>query len=248
MVSKSYIKYHFSDFTRDNYRKIIRLAKKNYIVRDFINYKENEKFIILRHDMDYSVNSSLKLALIEKEEKVKSTYFVYIHSFLYNILEKRIHDLLLQIIRLGHNVGLHFDCNFYSRKAVKDMESFITKEKDLLEDYLKTKIKVVSFHNPINIKDFSKHYLAGMINVYSDYFMNKIDYISDSNGYWRFRRLEDVIKEANKPLQVLIHPEYWTDQVMSPKERIWRCIEGRADNSRDAFLEIMKQTKRRMID
>ena len=53
--------------------------------------------------------------------------------------------------------------------------------------------------------------------------------MSDSNGFWRYRRLEDVLTEAKEErLQVLTHPEWLQDRVMTPRERVQRCIDGRA--------------------
>ena len=54
-------------------------------------------------------------------------------------------------------------------------------------------------------------------------------YVSDSNGYWRFERLPEVLAAgAHERLHVLTHPEWWQEEAMSPRERILRCIAGRA--------------------
>ncbi len=54
-------------------------------------------------------------------------------------------------------------------------------------------------------------------------------YISDSNGYWRFDRLPEVIADgAHERLHVLTHPEWWQEVAMAPRDRILRCISGRA--------------------
>ena len=64
---------------------------------------------------------------------------------------------------------------------------------------------------------------AGARSVRDDY-----AYISDSNGYWRFDRLPEVIAAgAHERLHVLTHPEWWQEEAMSPRERILRCIAGR---------------------
>ena len=65
-------------------------------------------------------------------------------------------------------------------------------------------------------------------------------YVSDSNGYWRFERLAEVVAAgAHERLHVLTHPEWWQQQAMSPRERILRCIDGRgraAEATYDALL------------
>lgn len=45
-------------------------------------------------------------------------------------------------------------------------------------------------------------------------------YCSDSNGYWRYERMMNVIKESqSEHLHLLTHPEWWTEDVMSPWEK-----------------------------
>ncbi|KDC30925.1 hypothetical protein L505_0136 [Bordetella bronchiseptica F4563] len=70
---------------------------------------------------------------------------------------------------------------------------------------------------------------AGLLNTYSEFFRDQVGYCSDSNGYWRHRRLADVLEQAaDHSLQVLTHPGWWVDEAMSPRDRIARCAEGRA--------------------
>ena len=56
---KTRTKFDIADFTRENYRALINLAKKNYV---FVNYgkeeqlKELDNVVLWRHDVDYSPN------------------------------------------------------------------------------------------------------------------------------------------------------------------------------------------------
>ena len=70
--------YHFEDFTEKNYRKLIKLAKKNYVFK-FFNSSNKPPYVLWRHDVDCSVHRALCLAKIEKELGVKSTYFFHLH-------------------------------------------------------------------------------------------------------------------------------------------------------------------------
>jgi len=59
---------------------------------------------------------------------------------------------------------------------------------------------------------------------------------SDSNGYWRFKRLEDVLMDRSiDKLQVLTHPVWWQDEVSSPRARVHRSIDQRASNLKDRY-------------
>jgi hypothetical protein len=185
----------------------------------------------------------MKLAKIEMEEGVKATYFLLLHSEFYNALEKDVVKCILQIIKYGHNLGLHFDPNFYDlTNRSSKLEYYLKIEKQLLENIFETEINVFSFHNPDigNWLQVDREKIAGMVNTYSAYIRDKYTYCSDSNGYWRFKRLEDVLlKEDNEKLQILTHPGWWVPTVMSPRERISRCIEERAAKQHiqyDSFL------------
>jgi len=222
--------YHFNDFTSENYGKLIRLAKKNYVFRNFHNFNENEKFVIWRHDIDISLHRSLALAKIEAEEKVQATYFVLLHSEFYNLLEKENTDLLIDIRNLGHEIGLHFDAHYYNIQNESDLEFYLRFEKEFLEKLFQIEVKSFSFHitNAFTMSCQKEKY-ADMLNVYASYFQDEVGYCSDSNGYWRFRRLEDVLSQAQDTrLQVLTHPSLWQDVAMSPRQRVLRCVEGRA--------------------
>ena len=243
-------KYHYADFTRDNYRKLIKLAKERFTFSSFEDYSKHDNFIIWRHDIDFSVHSSYALAKIEAEEGISSTFFIHLHNEFYNVLEKEITSLLNKIMKLGHNIGLHFDCHYYDIKNEKELEAKLEFEKELLEKLFNTKIKVFSFHNTTEeILSYNKDSYCGMINTYNRFFREKTGYCSDSNGYWRFNRLEDELKDTkNKTLQVLTHPAWWQEEILSPKQRIWRCIDGRAEKTKKNYNDTLSSMGRENID
>lgn len=244
--------YHFEDFTETNYRNIIRMAKKVY---KFISYEEAEctgRNVLWRHDLDYSVHRALKLAQIEYEEGIKSTYFIYLHSDSYNAMEKEVADRIHKIVGLGHEIGVHFEPSFYGlvNSNMSRLEEYLKMEKNMLEEVFEKKIWAFSFHNP-DTGDWLKldqYKVAGLINAYSKTIKQKYSYCSDSNGYWRFRRLEEVIKAAeDENLQVLTHPEWWTPEILSPRNRILRSINGRAQNQIEAYDSLLQKMGRENI-
>jgi len=244
------IKYNYADFTRENYRKLLKLAKKNYIFRNYEDFNKNERFVLWRHDIDVSVHSAAKLAKIESEEEIVSTYFIWLHSHMYHFGEKKIFEKIRRIINLGHKIGLHFDFSFYDKKLTNDFEYLLEKEKKVLEEEFNTEVTVFSFHDPTEqMLKFNDSRYAGMINTYSSYFKNNVAYCSDSNGYWRFRRLEDVLREAKEEkLQILTHPVWWQETAMSPQKRIWRSIDGRAENNKKLYDKYLKSLERKNIE
>lgn len=242
-------RYNFKDFTEDSYRKYLMTAKRKYIFRDYHNFDKSENFILWRHDIDFSVHRAKKLAEIENEEKVKATYFIHLHSEFYNVFEVEISKLIHEIIELGHTIGLHFDTHYYSVNDENLLEEHIEFEKKVLNRLFNTDIKTFSFHNnnsfTLSCKKWS---YAGLINTYADYFQTEVSYCSDSNGYWKYKRLEDVLNENNKNLHVLTHPEWWQKDIKSPYERIKRCIKERANNNERKYLEFLEFHKAKNID
>lgn len=243
-------KYRFNDFTHEHYRKLLQIGKENYSYITFDAISGNKNFILWRHDVDFSIHEAEKLAIIENEEGVKATYFLLLHSEFYNLLEISITRKVQKIIQLGHNIALHFDPKYYEIFSEIELIKYLQLEKKIIEDLFNVKVNVFSFHNPdINTLKFDKFEYADMINTYSSYLKEKIYYCSDSNGYWKFDRLEDVLVERKHTcLQILTHPEWWTLQVMSPKQKVWYCIEGRAENNKKFYTDILKLNNKKNID
>ena len=218
------------DFTTVQYAQLLRLAKLNY---KFIGYRElvlGEKFVLWRHDCDYSLNRSLRLARIEHQESVKATYFLNPHCEFYNLLEKEQAQIVKEILALGHDIGLHFDAAFYDIQSEDQLDALVAREASWIVNWFGVKPAAFSFHNPTDFLLACDHdNYGGLPNCYSKTFRTTIPYCSDSNGYWRFRRLQDVLESAQDScLQVLTHPGWWQEVAQHPRERIFRSVYGRA--------------------
>lgn len=222
------------DFTEGNYRKIIKLVKKNYYFAHYRNLEHTTKHVLWRHDLDVSVHRALKLAQIESEEEVFSTFFILLSSTFYNALEKEILEIILKIKSLGHRLGLHFDQKYCEFKNQDEFERCISSKKKFLEDITECSLDAISFHNPDFDSDLNirKDTYSDMVNTYSPKIFNEYKYVSDSNGYWRYDRLEEVFEEPKyKKIQVLTHPEWWVKEPISPRNRMLRAIIGRKEYS-----------------
>lgn len=216
-------KYHFEDFTFDNYRHLLQLAKRKGF--QFILHKDDfvaeRKDVIWRHDVEFEPDLALKMAEIESEESVKATYFFQLHSGCYNLFDRHYTPVFHQIRSLGHHVGLHFDCRYWGISDEHQLDEYITLDKDYLERALDVRLDTFSFHNTTPFTQSCLEYrYGGLINVYSSYFKEHYNYCGDSLGYWRFDRLEDVLNDDNvRHLQVLTHDANWADEVLSPRKR-----------------------------
>lgn len=245
-------KYFFNDFTGKGYEKILKQAKSRFYFAEYGEKIDKKNIALWRHDIDISINRAFKIAQIEKKNGVKSTFFLHCHSFYYNFFEKEQSDLVKKIEKMGHKIGLHFDPDFYDLgfEDIDKIEELAKTEKDFLEKTLNIKINVISWHNPGKGKllNCKKNIIAGMINAYGSDIFDNFNYCSDSDGYWRFKRLSDFLDgENNKKIQVLTHPGWWVDKPMSPYQRILRSVDGRKKKTINNFLKQMKEMKRKII-
>lgn len=242
--------YNFSDFTVDHYRQLLQLAKKRFKFISYPQAKQTKSFVLWRHDVDFSVHRAYRLAKVEADCNIKSTYFLHPHSKYYNLLEKEITNLVHEIIGFGHDIGLHFDSHYYGIFKENELEEKISYEKNFLESLYNTSIEAFSFHNTTPFTMGCKKWeYAGLINTYASYFQDNVEYCSDSNGYWRYNRLYNVLESTNSTrLQVLTHPEWWQEQILSPWGRIQRCVNDRAKRNLKDYKSHLRKYKMKNID
>lgn len=246
MVNKLNFNNFERDFTESNYKKLLKKIRNKTIFYDEI--KSHDKYTLWRHDIDLSVHRAYSLAKIEKSLNIKSTFFIYLGSSFYNVFEKEIRNLILKILFLGHKIGLHFDTNKYDINSNKELEKYLRFEKKILENLFNTSINVFSFHSPsYEILKYDKFKYAKMINAYSKYFKVNVEYCSDSDGYWRHKRLEDFLNANHSKIQVLTHPGWWQKNFTTAFNRVKRCIDGRSKNVEINYIKTFKKLKRKII-
>lgn len=235
------------DFTEDNYRKLIRLAKSRYRFAPY-GIEISEPHVLWRHDVDFSVHRALRMAQIESEEGVTTSYFLNMHSEFYNLLEKPVFDIAKKILEMGHYLQLHFDFCFYDEiKTNVQLEEKLLFEKKTLESCFQRNVSAFSFHNPTlgGAMGFDKDVIAGMINTYGAAIKSQYHYCSDSNGYWRHERLEDLLTQGtHEKLHILTHPGWWQEKAMPPRHRVLRAANGRANAQMARYDEILYQDGR----
>jgi hypothetical protein len=227
----------FEDFTEAGYAALVDTARRRFSFEPFGTGCEGSH-VLWRHDVDVSVHRALALARIEAGAGVRSTWLLSLHSAFYNLLEAEVVARARAIFELGHWLGLHFDPSAYS--GLDDEAELcrrIEQERALLEDWIGYRVAAVSFHNPdvVELPAMRADRLVGLPNAYAAALETRYDYVSDSNGYWRFRRLDAVLADADvERLHVLTHPEWWPPEAMSPRARLERSAQGRALQVLDA--------------
>lgn len=206
-------------FTLNKYESILNNLKSQgfYFSTDWS--KSDSNTILLRHDIDFSVEEALKIADLEASLKVKSTFFFMLSSNMYNLMSKANKRLVNEIDKMGHKISLHFDPVAYS-----NLNSFID-EKNCFERFFGTTVDIVSIHRPGVFLQNNNQDLFGIRHTYQNHYFNDMAYISDSGGKSVDEKIANYISQRNlHGLQLLLHPIWWTRESDSPTETInlWR--------------------------
>ena len=189
-----------------------------YKISSFENYDELvEKTIILRHDIDYTLNGVLELATIEYQKHLTATYLFRVHADEYNLFSCVSISLIKKLISMGHEIGLHFEAMNVGRALNIEPTFLLKKEKLVLESILGMEVRTCSEHREISghIHNTPLYdvlydpYLAGFsFYAMDERYCKEMKYLSDSNANWRDGDpLEHYGKHSR--MQILIHPDWW---------------------------------------
>jgi hypothetical protein len=228
-------------FTEAVYSRLLDLAASKYQFCDF-HQRVNRPLVIWRHDVDYSPHRALALAKIEAARRLRCIYHILLTGRYYNLFEPEIVSIFRQIAKLGHEIGLHFDMDSFGESesvTVAQLDERIAFERHVIKTLVGVDVRTMSFHNYHLNRDriHERSEICGMINIAAPAFAGEFLYVSDSNGIWRHRGLEDVLTGPALPrLHVLTHPEWWTPEPMAPSARLRRSIEGRARANSRLYL------------
>jgi len=203
------------DFSLENYRLTLELAKeKSYVFKRFKDVdffkKQEEKSILMRHDVDSQIDIAVEMASIENKLNISSTYFIRMHSHTYNPLCIKDTKKIQKISNLGHEIGFHYEPDYYSLLNI-EFESTIKNEIEILEKITNSKIISFAPHEPTRtgIKNLDID-LDLKKEAYDEQLFKNFKYISDSSCRWREGSMRYHIEnETYKNLYILTHPNWW---------------------------------------
>jgi hypothetical protein len=220
-----------SNFTSSHYFALLRKLTSRYRLVRFGEEVASEPAALWRHDIDFSPQRALAMAKQEADSGVRATYFVQVSSRYYSVFEPETAAIIRAIGALGHDIGLHFDPEVCKHKNNTAFEGRIKFEAAVLSEIAEMDVSVFSLHNPTTFatQELDTLKCAGLLNASASIFRALYTYCSDSNGLWRFASVESLIADpAVTKLYTLTHPEWWQETDMLPREKIQRCINGRA--------------------
>ena len=144
--------------------------------------------VILRHDVDLSLDAALTLAEVEADAGAWSTWFLMTRSVFYNLDSHEGERVVARLRELGHRVAHHA----------------VWPDVDLDERF----DPVIAWHNPD--PEYMTAAVDGAENVMAAPWFDPEHYRSDSNQSWRHGCPHELLARGDfEWLQLLTHPEIW---------------------------------------
>jgi hypothetical protein len=199
-------------FSPEGYAALLDAARaKSYQMIGYDAVKNAARpSLLLRHDIDFSMEYARHMARIEADKGIKSTYFVMLRSPIYSLCSRRSSQLLREIVAMGHHIGLHFDAAF-TQGPERTQEEWLRFEAQALSTLANAPITAFSLHQPTQAMIDAKIEIEGMVNTYHPEHLQGFEYISDSNRDWRGKNPFSLM-EAGVNIQLLIHPMWWMSE------------------------------------
>jgi len=199
------MKWEFTHKQLREYFDFLKTQGTTTSFADMENMESIENPIVVRHDVDLDLFSAYVVANIEWHMGINSTFFIRVASETYNIFSLQSRTILEAMCRQGFEIGLHFDPVIHPY----DAQRMLYIEAQMLECVLPERyhVKSVSYHNPSTNPD--KFPLEGYIDAYNERIWSDANYISDSCMNFRDKDPYEFVKNAARPVQILLHPIHY---------------------------------------
>lgn len=226
------------EFTYQGYRSLLKLLREqDYAIVDYHDWADKPRCVILRHDIDNDPAQAVRLAELEAEEGVSSTWFVLLRTEFYNPASRETGDRLRRILSLGHKIGLHFDEKAYPPQGREDVVQNIIKECGLLSALLETEVSSVSMHRPSPATLEADLQIPGVVNSYGKTFFHDFKYLSDSRRRWR-EPVEKIVRAGEYDrLHILTHAFWYHAQEQGIGEAVGGFIRAGNQARYERMLE-----------
>lgn len=234
------------DFTLREYALLLEAFKKaDYRFVTFRYYCEHKaelsenRFVILRHDVDLKAENSLAVARIEHEHGVDASYYFRV------VEQSNKPDIIKAIAAMGHEIGYHYEDMAICEGDVEEAINHFEKQLDYFRQFYP--VKTICMHgsprSKYDSRDLWKHFdYQGYSIIGEPYFnvdFSRVFYLTDTGRRWDgfnmsvrdkipvyqdlwvkqglvYHSTNDIIKaiEAGtlpERLMITTHPQRWTD-------------------------------------
>jgi hypothetical protein len=173
-------------FDLAHYRELLDAARAGGYRFAFFDRDPTAGDLLLRHDVDLSLEAAVTLAELEAEEGASATYFLMTQSVFYNLASPVGERAVERLRELGHRIGFHA---LWPQAEADDRFD-----------------PVVAWHNPD--PPYMRDPIDGAANAMEERF--SASYRSDSNQHWRSGCPHGDLRAGRfEWLQLLTHPEIW---------------------------------------
>ncbi|HET9324301.1 MAG TPA: hypothetical protein VFO03_10500 [Gaiellaceae bacterium] len=205
-------------FSLEHYRELLEAAQEGGYRWSFFNGEPQAGDLLLRHDVDLSLDAALEMAELEASAGARATYFLMTQSVFYNLGSSEGRRSLNRLRELGHGVGLH--------AVWPNVE---------LDDRFDP---VVAWHNPN--PEYMTEPVDIAVNVMQPTFFDPEHYRSDSNQQWRHGCPHEELRRGRfEWLQLLVHPEIW----VYPGETMAETMNAMLDAERDRRRQLLAEDR-----
>jgi hypothetical protein len=203
-------------FSLEHYRELLDAAREGGYRWSGFGHEPEPGDLLLRHDVDLSLEAALRMAEVEAELGAHATYFLMTQSVFYNLGSSEGRRALNRLRELDHAVGLH--------AVWPNVE---------LDDRFDP---VIAWHNPD--PDYMTEPVNGGVNVMQRPFFDPDHYRSDSNQRWRHGcPHEDLRAGRFEWLQLLVHPEIWVYEGKTMSETMDSMLDAERARRRELLAE-----------
>lgn len=221
------------DFSHQIYLNLIqKLRKAGYEFQTLADSIDAPlpRSVILRHDIDITAISALRLARLEIQHGILGSYYFRTTRFSYRP------QIIRDIAALGHEIGYHYedltrnDGNM--DLAIRDFRNNLARFREIAQ------VRTVCMHgrsgSPYDNRDIWKQYDLAEFDLIAEPYISvdfdKVLYLSDTTQKWdgdkialrdkvrssinlSFRTTRDILNNIDKlpdHVMITIHPELWT--------------------------------------
>jgi hypothetical protein len=241
------------DFTFKMYENLLNeIHDQHYEIIPFREYpgkQLTEKVLILRHDVDKNPKNALKCAEIERDHKIRSTYYFRIVRASFDP------DIIREIENMGHEIGYHYEDLALAKgdidRAIKLFSAHIDalRQTAIIETICSHGNPLSKWNNiliwgkynyrdfkvkgePFLDLDFSKvYYLTDTGRRWDAYYSNVRDKV-ETPFHFPIKKTQDIIVhlETGKLPHIIMlnmHPQRWNDNYFRwGKELIWQNLKN----------------------
>jgi hypothetical protein len=202
-------------FSLEHYRELLDAANAGGYHFTGFDREPQTGDLILRHDVDLSLDAALAVAEVEAEAGAWSTWFLMTRSVFYNLASREGERAIGRLRELGGRIAHHA----------------VWPHVDLDERFE----PLVAWHNPD--PEYMTAPIGGATNAMTAPWFDPEHYRSDSNAHWRHGCPHDALAGGEfEWLQLLTHPEIWAYDGETMGETMLSFL----DADRAARLELLR--------